>query len=238
MFVSILDKQPSSDLQYEFLYSGAFTMLKIQLQPGQKIKAESGAMVAMSPTIDVEGKLEGGLLGGLGRLLSGEKFFFQTLHAQRGSGEVLLSPTALGDLTALELDGTTSYVVQKDGFFASSNGVEVSTTMQNLAKGLFSGEGFFVLKIAGKGTLFVSSYGNIHPVTLAPGEEIVIDNSHLVAWPENIQYTIDKASAGWFSTITSGEGLVCRFRGPGTVYIQTRNPQGFADWIRSMIPTK
>ncbi|MCY6355629.1 TIGR00266 family protein [Clostridium sp. ZS2-4] len=225
-------------VKHELLYKGANTMLKVWLDYGESIKAESGAMVAMSSTIDVDGKLEGGLFGGIGRMLAGEKFFFQTLRASRGNGEVLLSPNGIGDIMPLEMDGFNNYLVQKDGFLAGSDSLNVSTKMQDLAKGLFSGEGFFVLKVGGKGTLFVSSYGSIHPMDINPGEEMVIDNQHLVAWPENMDFSIEKASKGWISSITSGETLVCRFRGPGRVYIQTRNPQGFAHWIRQYIPAK
>lgn len=225
-------------LNYEFLYRGSFTLLQLKLSSGQIVKAESGAMVAMSPTVDVEGKLEGGILGGFGRMLAGEKFFFQKLIATRGAGEVLLAPASVGDLAAIELDGNVGYIVQKDGFFASEDSINVNTAMQNLVKGLFSGEGFFVLKISGKGLLFVSSYGAVHPLNIQAGQEMIIDNAHLVAWPENMNYNIEKASKGWISSVTSGEGLVCRFRGPGTVYIQTRNPGGFGAWIQQFIPHK
>ena len=225
-------------LNYEILYRGSFAMLKVALKAGEMVKAEAGAMVSMTETIDVEGKMEGGILGGLGRMLAGEKFFFQTLNAKRGAGEVLMSPSSIGDLQAIELDGSVGYVVQKDGFFAAENEISVNTSMQNLAKGIFSGEGFFVLKITGKGTLIVSSYGAIHALNIPAGQDMIIDNNHLVAWPETMTYKIEKASSGWISSITSGEGLVCRFRGPGTVYIQTRNPNGFGAWVQQFIPKK
>lgn len=219
-------------MNYELLYKNVNTMLKIKLQPGESIKAESGAMVAMSSTIDVDGKLEGGVFGGLGRMLSGEKFFFQKLKASRGEGEVLLSPSTIGDIQTIEMDGITPYIIQKDGFFAGSETLDISTKVQNLAKGIFSGEGFFILKVSGKGTLFVSSFGAIHPIDLKEGEEIIVDNTHLVAWPENVNYTIETASKGLVSSLTSGEGLVCRFRGPGRIFIQSRNPQSFAEWVK------
>ncbi len=129
-------------------------------------------------------------------------------------------------------------MIQKDGFLASTNSVEIETKMQNLAKGLFSGEGFFVMRVYGKGTVFVNSYGAIHEVEIPAGRQVVIDNQHLVAWSDQMQYTIDKAAKGWVSSFTSGEGLVCRFSGPGKVYIQTRNPGAFAQWINSMVPSK
>lgn len=225
-------------MKYELLYPGPFGLLKVRLELGETIKAESGAMVAMSDTLDVEGKAEGGLLKGLGRMLAGESFFFQTIAARRGPGEAILAHEIPGEIHPLELDGQRDYILQKDGFFAGSAELEISTKMQNLSKGLFSGEGFFVVRVSGRGTLFVSSYGAIHPLDLADSQEMIIDNSHLVAWPDGMEYKIQKASSGWLSSFTSGEGLVCRFRGPGRVLIQTRNPPAFGSWMRRYIPSK
>jgi len=224
-------------MDYEILYPGAFPLLKVKLNKGETIKAESDAMVSMESTIDVEGKMDGGFLGGIGRMLAGEKFFFQTLTARRGPGEVLLAPAIPGDIVDVDLDGSYSLVVQKDGFLAGSMGIEVASKMQNLMQGLFSGEGFFTLKISGTGTVFVNSYGGIHAINLEAGEERIIDNSHLVAWPDYMDYKIEKASSGWISSFTSGEKLVCRFRGPGVVLIQTRNPEGFGEWVKGLLPT-
>ena len=72
-------------MKSEILDPGAFPMVRVELAAGENIKAESGAMVACSPTIDIESKMEGGFLGALSRkFLTGEKFFFQTLRASRG----------------------------------------------------------------------------------------------------------------------------------------------------------
>ncbi|WP_240416114.1 TIGR00266 family protein [Paenibacillus periandrae] len=223
-------------MKYEILYQGAFPLVKIELEKGENVKAESGAMVSMTPNIDLKGTVDGGLMRGLGRMLSGEKFFFQELTATQGRGEVLLAPAAIGDVQAIELDGSYKLYVQKDGFLAGTNGIQVNTKMQNLMKGFLSGEGFFIVEISGSGTVFLSSYGAIHAVNLGPGEERIIDNGHLVAWPDYMNYTIEKASKGWISSITSGEAAVCRFRGEGVVLIQTRNPAGFASWIKTFLP--
>jgi uncharacterized protein (TIGR00266 family) len=151
---------------------------------------------------------------------------------------VLLAHEIPGEIYPLKLDGRTEYLLQKDGFLAGTTELEISTKMQNLTRGLFSGEGFFVVKVSGAGTLFTSSYGAIHPIDLDAGQEMIIDNAHLVAWPASMSYKIEKASSGWVSSFTSGEGLVCRFRGPGRVLIQTRNPGGFGSWVRQFIPSK
>jgi uncharacterized protein (TIGR00266 family) len=225
-------------MKSEILYAGAFPMARVALAAGESVKAESGAMVACSPTVDVESKMEGGLLGALSRrVLSGEHFFFQTLRATRGAGEVLLAPTVPGDIILLELDGVTEYLVQKDGFLAGAEGITIESRMQSLARGLLGGEGFFILRIGGNGALILNSFGAVHRVELKPDEEYIVDNSHLVAWTATTTYNIEKASAGWIASFTSGEGFVCRFRGPGVVYIQSRNPSGFGAWIRQFIPT-
>jgi len=225
-------------MRYKLLYPGTNSMLEVYLEKGERVKAESGAMVAMSSTIDVEGKMEGGMMSGFARMIAGESFFFQTLTATRGSGTVYLAPSTPGDLFLLELDGSIEYNVQKNGFLAGADSIEVNTKMQNLMQGFFSGEGFFILKIKGRGMLALSSFGAIHEINLLPGEEFVVDNQHLVAWPSTVNYKIDKASKGWISSLTSGEGLVCRFTGPGKIYIQTRNSEAFGSWIRQFIPTK
>ena len=224
-------------MKSEILYPGAFPMARIELTAGETIKAESCAMVACSPTVDVESKMEGGFLGALSRrMLSGEKFFFQTLRATRGAGEVLLAPTVPGDIVVLDLDGLNEYLVQKDGFLAGADSVKIESKMQSLSRGLLGGEGFFILRMSGTGTLILNSFGAVHKVELKPDQEYIVDNSHLVAWTATTSYNIEKAAAGWIASFTSGEGLVCRFRGPGVVYIQSRNPGGFGNWIRQFIP--
>ncbi|MDR0558445.1 MAG: TIGR00266 family protein [Treponema sp.] len=220
--------------KYEILYQDAFPIIKYQLAQGERLKAESDAMVAMSDTVDVTGGVEGGVLSGLARMFAGEKFFFQYLCASRGPGEALLAHALPGGIVDVELDGSYGLRVQKDGFLAATEGVEVKTQMQNLFQGIFSQEGFFVLNVGGRGTVFLSSYGAIHAINLKAGEEYVVDNGHLVAWADYMQYKIEKASNGWISSFMSGERLVCRFKGPGIVLIQTRNPNGMKGFISKL----
>src|SRR6266513_1752386 len=168
-------------MKSEILYPGAFPMVRVDLAAGEHIKAESGAMVACSPTIDIESKMEGGFLGG-------------------------------------------------------ADAIVIESKMQSLSRGLLGGEGFFILKISGKGLLILNSFGAIHKIELKPDQEYIVDNSHLVAWSSTTSYNIEKATSGWVASFTSGEGFVCRFRGPGLVYIQSRNPGSFGAWIRQFIP--
>jgi uncharacterized protein (TIGR00266 family) len=224
-------------MNYKILYPEAFPVVEMQLNRGESIKAESDAMIAMSSEVDVEGIMEGGVLGGIARrMLTDESFFLQRMTAKRGNGTVLFGHALPGGIMDVDLDGSYGLIVQKGGFLAATEGIEIETKMQGLMQGLFSQEGFFLVRMKGRGTCFVSSYGVIHPINLEAGQEFVIDNGHLVAWPDYMDYKIEKASNGWISSITSGECLVCRFKGPGTVLIQTRNPEGFKDWINTLVP--
>lgn len=224
-------------MNFELLYPGAFAALEVTLENGESVKAESGAMVSMSETIDVDSKMEGGLFGGLARkFLTGESLFLQTLKAERGNGKVVLAPAFPGDLSVLELDGQNEYIIQKSGFLAAEESVNIDTKMQNIAKGFFSGEGFFIMKATGEGKIAICCYGAIHKEVLTAGQTLIVDNGHLVAWSAETEYSIEKASKGIISSVTSGEGLVCRFSGPGEIYIQTRNPGAFGSWIHGLMP--
>jgi len=41
------------------------------------------------------------------------------------------------------------------------------------------------------------------------------------------------ASGGVISNLAAGEGLVCKFTGPGTVFMQTRNPVAVSQYFNA-----
>lgn len=100
-----------------------------------------------------------------------------------------------------------------------------------------SGEGLFVAKLQGNGVFFAQSIGAIIKRDLRPGEQWIVDNGHLVAWSASYSMErINTAGGGFLSGHHTGEGMVCRFTGPGTVYIQSRNPESLGLWIASQAP--
>lgn len=106
-------------MRYEIMQPGAFAFLKVNLEAGEAIKSESDAMMMMSGNIKVEGKMEGGMLGGLARkFLSGESLFFQKLTAQNKAGEAVLAPPIPGDVGVYELQGNT-LCITSGGFLAA-----------------------------------------------------------------------------------------------------------------------
>ena len=133
-------------MKVDIEYSPAYAIANIGLDAGEGLRAEAGAMVAMSSSVGMETKAEGGLMGGLKRMaLGGESFFINTYTAQGGPGEVTVGPSLPGDVIHLPLAGHTVFV-QSGSYLACGTGIEVDTKWGG-AKTFFSGEGLFLLKI-------------------------------------------------------------------------------------------
>ncbi|MDR3155127.1 MAG: TIGR00266 family protein [Deltaproteobacteria bacterium] len=212
--------------KFEILHPGAYPILLYRLSHGETFKASAGAMVAMDAELKLTAKMEGGFIQAMARkFLTSENVFFQRLTADKGPGTAYFAPTFPGGIVPVQLDGSFRLRIQKGGYLASTDGVTLETISQGLSKGLFSKEGFFILRAGGAGLLFLSSYGDIHVLDLPPGKQMFIDNGHLVAWDETMPYSIRLATKSVVTSLTSGEGLVCTFTGPGRVYLQTRSPQ-------------
>ena len=222
-------------MQFQVQYGPSYALGILALDAGDKIQAETGAMVSMSDTIKMDTGVQGGLLSGLKRsVLGGESFFINTFTAE-AAGELTVAPALPGDILALEV-ADTPVLVQSGSFLAATPDVTIDTKWGG-SKTFFSREGLFLLKCTGKGTLFLSSYGAIHLVELTDGQRYAVDTGHMVAFDESVKYEVGR-SGGWKSTLLGGEGLVCKLTGPGRFYMQTRNPQGFIDWLVPKLPGK
>ncbi|KUI58509.1 hypothetical protein VP1G_05793 [Cytospora mali] len=210
---------------YRISHRDSNTILTIQLAMGCPLSAKPGVMIAMSPTITLRGAYKFSMK----KLVAGGEMGHSTFT---GPGELLLGPPFLGDVTSIRLTGNESWSVGHDGYLASTQGVVKEYKRQGLGKAMFSGEGLWVYKISGIGLLWLTSFGAIIRKDLADGEKYIVDNGHLVAW--NTKYVMERvASGGIISNFASAEGLVCKFTGPGTVFIQTRNAKAFAAYMTS-----
>lgn len=210
-----------------------FTTLTLNLAPGESFRAEAGAMVSMSPTIELKAQASGkGLMGTLKAAVGGEALFGSLYTATEGPGELVIAPSTPGDILKFDLSGQT-ILAQGGAYLAGDPGLTLST--QGSLKAMISGEGLFLSKISGNGTVFLNSYGAIYEKQLAPGEEYIVDTGHIVAFEETVTYKVKKAAKGIFSTLASGEGLVCRYTGPGKIWMQTRNLSSLAQVLGALI---
>ncbi len=220
-------------MQQEILFSPAYTLLKLNLSQGEAVLAESGAMVSMSDTVEIQTKAKGGMMKSLGRaVLGGESFFMNTFTATQ-PGELTLAPNLPGDIFTRQLNNETLFV-QSGSFLAATPDINIETKWGG-AKTFFSSEGLFLLKISGTGTVWLSSYGAILEKTLAPNEVYKVDTGHIVSFDESVQYKVRKVG-GWKSTILSGEGLISELTGPGKITLQTRSEQALLSWLIPKLP--
>jgi len=184
-------------------------------------------MIAMSGHLGVttttHKKGKGGLLKAAKRLLAGESLFLNHFTAERDAGEVWLGSTLAGDMMQYELDNET-LIVEAGSFVACAHSVEIDMGWQGF-KNLLSGESMFWLKLSGKGPVILNAFGAIYPVEV--NGEYIIDTGHIVAFNESLEFSLTKAGKSWLSSMLGGEGLVCKFRGRGTVWCQSHNPKSF-----------
>jgi uncharacterized protein (TIGR00266 family) len=224
-------------MRTEVAYRPSYSLAIVSLEPGESIRAEGGAMVSMSPTISIQTKAQGGVLKSLARsVLGGESFFINTLTAAGNvGGEVTLAPSLPGDVGVVELNNQTVFV-QSGSYLASSGDIDVSTSWGG-AKTFFGGEGLILLRVQGSGQLITSSYGAIHEVSLAAGQQYLVDTGHVVTFEETVKFAVRRVG-GLKSTLFSGEGLVVEFTGPGRITMQTRSPGAFLAWLIPQLPKK
>jgi uncharacterized protein (TIGR00266 family) len=221
-------------MQIEILYRPSYSLARVKLDPRESIQVEAGSMVSMTPNLRMETEARGGLFASLARtVLGGESFFINTYTAPSDGGEVALAPALPGDVVVMDLHDET-LMVQSGSYVASSEGIDVDTSWGG-AKTFFGSEGLIMLRVTGRGTLIVSSYGAIHPMELAAGEKYIVDSGHLVTFEDRLDFRVRKV-AGWKSTLFSGEGLVVDLTGPGKLSLQTRSEDAFLSWLIPQLP--
>ncbi len=216
-------------MKVELLHRPGNTAAKVTLNAGESCTTESGAMIAMSGNMSIttttHKRGSGGLLKAAKRLLAGESFFLNHFSPEQRAGEVWLGSGMSGDMLVRELQAE-NLIVQSGSFLACSEGINVDMGWQGF-KSLFSGESMFWLHLNGTGTLVLSSFGAIYPVEV--NGEYIVDTGHIVAFEESLNFSISKAGGSWLQSWLGGEGLVCRFKGRGTVWCQSHNPGSFGE---------
>ncbi len=222
-------------MQIEIKYDPAFAMAFAHLEPGEAIRAESGAMVSHTPGLTMETSTQGGLMKGLKRAVGGESFFMNTFTATQPGDHIGLAAPLPGDIAHWPLAGQTVYL-QSGAYLASAMGIEVDSSWGG-AKTMFSSGGLIVLKVWGTGDLLVSAFGAIHSMDLVAGQSYTVDTGHMVGWSEGVSYQVAKAGGGLKQTLLGGEGLVCTLTGPGRIYLQSRSTTDFLNWLIPKLPT-
>ena len=207
--------------------------VNVELQPGEEFNSVAGAMAYMSGNMRMESKMEGGLMAGLKRSLSGASLFLLRYAPQGGVGTVGLAGKAPGKVLDIDV-GLGSWIVQKTGYLGSEITVNLDMALQKrLGSMMFGGEGLILQRLSGIGRAFIHACGDLNVVDLAPGEQYKVSTANAVAWEDTVSYDIS-AVGGIKTALFSGEGLfVTTLTGPGKIVIQSMT---LGDLAESLIP--
>ncbi len=206
----------------------SFANINVQLNPGDRIIAEAGAMAIMSSDIQMSTRFNGGAVQAVVKRVFGSESLFVNEFTANSPGEMVITQPFPGDIECIELKGNTMFL-QPGAFLACEPGVNLGLGWAGIAS--FVGkEGLFRLKVSGHGRVWFGAYGGIFVREVE--SEYVVDTGHLVAYEPTIGIRMGMAG-GIFSSFFGGEGLVTRVSGPGRVYMESRSMGGLAAWTNS-----
>ncbi len=215
-------------MKFEIGHRPMFATLNLELDQGDSVFAQPESMISMTTGIEIEARAGGqtgkGISGGLRNLMSGESFFSTVFRAKRDGQSLILAPRLQGDIVHLSIADGSRYFLTQGSYLANAPGVQIDFKYGGV-RGVMAKKGLFVMHTLGTGDIFCSTYGAVIYRELSVGEAFVVDNRFVVAFSETIQFQLVKAAAGAANSYFSGEGLVNRYTGPGTIIYQTRaNP--------------
>ncbi|MBF0248032.1 MAG: TIGR00266 family protein [Alphaproteobacteria bacterium] len=237
----------SHEVDYE-LIGGDIQVVEVELDPGETVIAEAGAMNYMEGGITFEAKMgdgsnpDGGMFGKLlsvgKRVLTGESIFM-THFTNEGAGKARVAFAAPypGRIIPVDLGRIGgSLTCQKDTFLCAALGTEVTIAFnKRLGAGFFGGEGFILQRLRGDGLAFVHAGGTVVEKRLN-NETLRVDTGCIVGFSDGIDYSIERAG-GLKSMFFGGEGLfLATLSGTGTVYLQSLPFSRLADRILQFMP--
>ena len=209
-------------------------VVEIELDPGESVRAEAGAMLYMDAGIHMDTGTGGGLMKGLKRRLAGESFFITSfLNQGNGKSRLAFSAPYPGKVIPLDLSAQGGrFLCQRDTFLCAATGIEIEVAFtKKIGAGLFGGEGFILQRLEGDGLAFCHAGGTVIQRDLAPGEVLRVDTGCIVAFAPTVDYDIE-FQKGFKNALFGGEGLVlATLKGPGTVFLQSLPFSRLADRI-------
>jgi len=213
-------------------------LVTLQIDPGEKLFAEAGSMVYQSGNINMEAKMRGGLLKGIGRKFAGETMFLTEFTSVGGTGMVSFGGNAPGTIKPVELSGGKEFLVQKDAFLVAEDTINLSVAFQKkLGASFFGGEGFILEKLSGNGTVFIHACGDFVEFDLKPDQVLKVDTGCVVGWDGTVTYDIQRVK-GIKTMFFGGEGIfLTTLKGPGKVVIQSMNLGNLATALRPFMPS-
>lgn len=224
-------------MKYE-IKGGNLPVVILEMQRGETVFTESGGMGWMTAGFDMDTNMEGGLLGGLARKLSGESLFMTNYTCREASGTIAFPSSFPGTIIPLSLQSGQSVICQKRSFLVGERSAKLEIHFrQRFSAGLFGGEGFVLQRVTGPGMIFVEIDGSVVEYELHAGEELKVDTGHVAMFEPSVQFEIERVK-GITNMLFGGEGLfLTRLRGPGKVWLQTMPIPNLAGQLLPFLPT-
>lgn len=221
--------------RYEILNSNSTTaVLKVFIPAGKSIRAIPGCMFATSCNVEITGKWKRGWRATFG-IDDSRIQILSVPEESESEGWALLTPGFYGSISTIMVNQGDELCVGDNAFLAClGDGIESTVKSQPVKQSFMSGSGMFIKKIKAPetgGVVFVCAVGTMMLFNLKEKESMVVENGHLVTWPNHMEYVMQKAGKNWYRSGLSGQGIVSKLTGPGTIRVQTRNPKEMADWV-------
>jgi uncharacterized protein (TIGR00266 family) len=218
-------------MKHRICFAPTFTTLEFELDEGEVIAAQPGCMLAMTTGLELTAGA-GTHMKGQGRIgraarsmLAGESYFSANYRAKRNGERLVLAPAEMGEIRGLEVRAGAHHYISPGSFLACTQNVQLSIEYAGV-KGFMATRGFFLMRTTGEGQVFISSYGALVEQTLADEERFVLDNRYIVCFADTMKYELVKVTSSIRHAYLTGEGLVNRFTGPGSLLYQTRARPG------------
>lgn len=224
-------------MKYEII-GGSFPAVNVELNVGEAVRTQSGAMAWADSNITMETNAEGGLLKSIGRMFSGASLMFVTHRSEQDGSKITFSSSFPGSIKAFDIDAEHEYFAQKSAFLVADMGVNVDATVnKNFWAGLLGGEGFILQKFSGEGTLLAEIDGTVVELDLAEGQQIKVETGHVALFESTVQYDVESV-AGVKNIFFGGQGLfLTTLTGPGKVFLQTLTAHDMAQKLVPYMPS-
>ena len=223
-------------MTYE-IKGGFAPVVVCRLEDEESMACEKGAMVWMSPNIEMQTQAKGGIGRALGRKMSRDSFFQNVYTSYNGKGLIAFGSSYPGSIIAVPVTPSKPVIAQKTAFLAATIGVESSIFFQKkISAGLFGGEGFIMQKFTGNGTVFLEIDGSAIDYNLHDGQMLVVNTGNIAMVDATCKMDV-QAVKGIKNIVLGGEGLfLTTITGPGRVSLQTLPARGLAESLIPYLP--
>ncbi len=213
--------------------------LSVELQPGQMVFSDTGAMSWMTATATMNTRGSGGLGGMLKRAVSGASAFIIDFAVNGGPGLVAFSTDFPGKILPIELEAGQSIIMHRHAFLCAEKSVELDIFFtRKLGVGLLGGEGFVLQKLTGPGMAFSELDGDAIEYRLAPNQLMRVEPGHVAMFESTVTFDIEMIK-GLNNILLAGEGLaLATLRGPGRIWLHSMTTSKIAQRISEYLPGK